>query len=157
MTTTDRNTIDEFLSQKRLAMVGVSRNARDFSRSVFREFEKQGYEVVPVNPGATELEGKRCFAHVTEIEPPVDAALLFTSSEQTPAVVNECVSAHLHHVWMHRGGGGPGAVNAGAVEVCRKEGINVVAGECPLMFLGHPAWFHRVHGFIKKMNGTYPR
>ncbi len=62
---TDRKAIDEFLAHRRLAIVGVSRNARDFSRSVYREFEKQG--------------------------------------------VDECVSAHVDHIWMRRGAGGPGA------------------------------------------------
>src|SRR5579864_3242247 len=116
MHATDRKAIDGFLSQKRLAVVGVSRNAADFSRSVLREFEKQGYEVVPVNPGATDLDGKRCFAHVTEIEPPVDAALLFTTPSHTADVVDECITAHIHHVWMHRGAGSTGAVNEHAVD-----------------------------------------
>jgi predicted CoA-binding protein len=156
MSTTDRSTIDAFLDHKRLAVVGVSRNAQDFSRIVFREFEKQGYEVVPVNPYATELEGKRCFAHVRDIEPRVDAALLFTPSRDTAAVVDECVSAEIHHVWMHRGGGGPGAVNPEAIAVCREHGIRVVAGECPMMFLRNSAWIHRFHGFVKKIVGTYP-
>jgi uncharacterized protein len=156
MTTNDRKAIDGFLSRKRLAVIGVSRNAGDFSRSVFSEFQKQGYDVVPVNPGVTELDGKRCFAHVTDIEPPVDAALLFTSSDRTEQVVDECIAAHVHHVWMHRGAGGPGAVNARAVKSCREHGISVVAGECPFMFLPNPAWPHRIHRFIRKVTGNYP-
>jgi predicted CoA-binding protein len=156
MVATDRKAIDAFLDRKRLAVVGVSRNANDFSRMVFREFEKQGYDVVPVNPGAPELEGKRCFAHVGDIEPPVDAALLFTPPRDTAGVVDECVSANIHHVWMHRGAGGPGAVSEAAVAVCREHGINFVAGECPMMFLPNNAWFHRFHGLLKKIAGTFP-
>lgn len=48
--------IREFLGQKRLAIVGVSRQPRDFSRALFREFCSRGYEVVPVNPAAREIE-----------------------------------------------------------------------------------------------------
>lgn len=156
MVTTDRKSIADFLDHKRLAVVGVSRNANDFSRMVFRELEKQGYDVVPVNPGATEMDGKRCFAHLGEIEPPVDAALLFTPSRDSAQVVNECVAANIHHVWMHRGAGGQGAVNDEAVAICREYGINCVAGECPMMFLPNNAWFHRFHGMLKKITGTYP-
>lgn len=152
----DRKTIDGFLSQKRLAVIGVSRNAGEFSRSVFNEFQKRGYDVVPVNPAATEVEGKRCFAHVTEIDPPVDAALLLTSSDRTEEVVDECIAAHIRYVWMHRGGGGTGAVNERAVNTCRERGISVVAGECPLMFLPGTAFPHRAHGFIRKIMGQYP-
>ena len=45
-----RARIDDFLSRKRLALVGVSRNPQDFTRSMFREFRRRGYDVVPVNP-----------------------------------------------------------------------------------------------------------
>jgi predicted CoA-binding protein len=153
---TNRKTIDEFLAHKRLAVVGVSRNAHDFSRSVFREFEKQGYDVVPVNPGAAEVEGKRCFARVSEIDPPVKAALLFTPADRTEDAVDDCAFAHVDHIWMHRGARGPGAVNQRAVNFCNEHGISVVVGECPLMFLGNPGWPHRMHAFIRKLKHTYP-
>ena len=153
---TDRKTIDEFLAHKRLAVVGVSRNPNDFSRAVFREFEKQGYDAVPVNPAAAEVEGKRCFAHVSEIDPPVKAALLFTPADRTEEAVDDCAAAHVDHIWMHRGAG-RGAVNDRAVKFCEDHDISVVPGECPLMFLGQPAWFHRVHAFVRKLKGQYPR
>ena len=60
-----------FMGQKRLAIVGVSRNPQDFTRVLFREFLKQGYDVIPVNPNATEVEGRKCFARVGDINPGV--------------------------------------------------------------------------------------
>ena len=42
---TVRADIDEFLGRKRLLVVGVSRNAMDFTRIVFREFQQRGYEI----------------------------------------------------------------------------------------------------------------
>jgi predicted CoA-binding protein len=53
-----------FLSQPRFAFVGLSRDEKDFSRYVFRELLKRGIDVVPVNPGVAELEGRRCFRSV---------------------------------------------------------------------------------------------
>ena len=47
---TTRAEIDKFLSNHRIALVGVSRNPQDFSRAVFRELTARGYDVVPVNP-----------------------------------------------------------------------------------------------------------
>ena len=58
--------IQEFLGQKRLAIVGVSRKKQDFSRVLFREFQKRGYDVVAVNPSAQEIDGLPCFASVAE-------------------------------------------------------------------------------------------
>jgi len=33
----------------------------------------------------------------------------------------------------------------------------VVAGECPFMFLPETSWFHRFHGFCRKVSGKYPK
>ena len=146
----------DFLSRRRVAVVGVSRNPQDFSRSVFREFADRGYDVVPVHPGVAEIEGRQCFGRIPEISPPVDAALLMTRPEVTDQVVRECAESGVTCVWMHRSGG-PGAVSPAAVEFCEAHGISVVAGECPLMFLPEPAFPHRLHRLIRRITGRYPR
>jgi predicted CoA-binding protein len=149
-------TIREFLDQKRLAIVGVSQQPKDFSRALFREFQKRGYLVVPVNPVAQEIEGARCFARVQDIEPPVSAALLMTSPAVTDQVVRDCAEAGVERVWMFRGAG-TGAVNPEAVGFCKSKGMAVVPGECPMMFLPDGSWFHRLHGWVRKIAGAYPR
>ncbi|MBI5563817.1 MAG: CoA-binding protein, partial [Chloroflexi bacterium] len=37
-----------------------------------------------------------------------------------------------------------------------QHGMSVVDGQCPFMFLPQTMWFHRMHGFIKKVSGSYP-
>lgn len=148
--------IQEFLAEKRLAIVGVSQQPKDFSRALFREFRARGYDVVPVNPQAREIEGQPCFAHVQDIQPPVATVLLMTSPAVTDAVVRDCAEAGVQRVWMYRAGG-KGAVSAAAVGFCESKGIAVIPGDCPLMFLPDGAWFHRFHGWVKKIAGTYPR
>lgn len=150
------NTIENFLACKRLAMVGVSRNPKDFSTVLFRELCRRGYEVVPVNPLVEEVEGRKCFARVQEIQPPVEAALLMTRPVVSEAVANDCVQAGIGKVWMHRAGGA-GAVSAAAIETCKQHGMQVVAGECPFMFLPGTKGVHRWHGWVRKILGSYPR
>ena len=154
-----RQQITAFLDHKRIAAVGVSRNPADFTRNLVREFCKKGYEVIPVNPAVEEIDGVRCFARVQDIEPAVAAALLLTSPSATESVVRDCVAAGITHLWMYgtSGAGGVGAVSQSAVDFCREHGVNVVLGECPFMFLPRPAFPHRVHGFIRKIVGSYPR
>ena len=147
--------ICEFLSSRRVAVVGVSRNAHDFSRAVFREFVERGYDVVPVHPGVAEIEGRPCFARVGEITPPVEAALLLTTPQVTNEVVEDCAAAGVQRVWMHRATG-VGAVSREAVAYCQAHGIHVVAGECPMMFFPDCGFVHRVHGFVRRITGRYP-
>jgi predicted CoA-binding protein len=153
------NNIDEvrdFLGAKRIALVGLSRNPNHFSRTLFRDMCKRGYDMVPVNPTTSELETKRCFARVQDIEPPVDAVLIMTPASDTGRVVRDCAEAGVRRVWMYRAGG-QGAVSPAAVDFCHKEGIHLVEGHCPYMFFPHTPIFHRVHGFILKLTGAYPR
>ena len=78
--------------------------------------------MVPVNPNVAEVQGRRCFARVQDIQPPVAAALLMTSPEATETVVNDCAEAGIRRVWMYRAGG-KGAVSAKAVAFCRERGF----------------------------------
>jgi len=150
-------TIEDFLAQKRIAMAGISRDPANFSVKLFEELCRRGYDVVPVNPKVTEIKGKRCFAHVQDIQPPVEGALLMTSPEATESVVNDCAKAGVRRVWMYRAGGKGGAVSSKAVEFCHEHGMQVVPGQCPFMFLPNAGGLHRFHGFIRKITGHYPR
>ena len=149
-------TIEDFLAQKRIAMPGISRDQANFSVKLFEELCRRGYDVVPVNPHMAEVQGRRCFTRVQDIQPPVQAALLMTSSEATETVVHDCAEAGIRRVWMYRATG-KGSVSAKAVTFCRGQGIEVVAGECPFMFLPEAAGVHRFHGFLRKITGRYPR
>jgi predicted CoA-binding protein len=148
--------IQDFLGRKRLALVGVSRDPKDFTRALFGELSRREYDVVPVNPEVIEVDGRRCYAHVADIDPPVEGALLMTRPAVTEQVVRECQAAGIHRIWMYRAAGA-GAVSPGAVEFCEANGMAVVPGECPFMFLPETPWFHRLHGFCRKLVGTYPR
>jgi predicted CoA-binding protein len=147
--------VREFLAQRRIALVGVSRDPKDFSRILFREMCNRGYDMVPVNPAAGELESRRCFGRVQEIDPPAEGALIITAPRDTERVVRDCAEAGVCRVWMHRGGG-QGAVSKEAADFCHKNGIRLVEGYCPFMFLPATPFFHRVHGFLLKLLGGYP-
>ena len=156
MATASRQAIDDFLASKRIAIAGVARNPADFSRSLFRDLQSRGYDVVPVNPNAEEIEGLRCFKRVSDIQPPVEAALLFTTGPATDEVVKDCAVAGVKRIWMYRARG-RGAVTQNAVNFCLEHGITVVPGECVYMFLPQAGWVHSFHGFLKKTVGAYPR
>ncbi len=148
--------IHDFLDQRRIALVGVSRDPKDFSRMLFREMCKRGYDMVPVNPAASELESRRCFAGIRDINPPADGVLVMTSPQETEGVVQDCIEVGIRRVWMYRAAG-QGAVNEKAAELCHEKGITLVKGYCPYMFLPRTPFFHRVHGLLLKLSGGYPK
>lgn len=139
-----------FLSAKRIAVVGVSRDQGDFSRLVLRELAKRGYEVVAVHPGMSEVEGVPCFAHVHDVWPPPEAALLMTSPHVTEQVVRDCARAGVRQVWMHRGSGGSGAASESALAFCQARGILAVRDLCPFMALPGAGFAHRLHAYFRR-------
>jgi predicted CoA-binding protein len=153
---TTRADIDDFLALHRFAMVGISRDPKDFSRMLFRELCSRGYDVVPVNLFADEIDGRESFQCLQVIRPAVEGALLMTAPRTTEAIVRDCAEAGVRRVWMYRAAG-EGAVSREAVEFCRSHDIRVVEGYCPYMFLPRTAFPHRAHGFLMKLARRYPR
>jgi predicted CoA-binding protein len=150
-----RRTIDDFLAQKRIAFAGVSRNSKDFSRQLFAELVRRGYDLIPVNPNTAEIDGRTCVDRIAAIAPAPEGALLLTTPKVTEELVAECAAAGVRRVWMFRAGG-KGSVSPIAVAFCQENGIQVIAGECPFMFLPETQWIHRFHGALKKITGSYP-
>lgn len=144
-----RQEIDGFLQEKRIAMVGVSTDPHHFSRGLFRDLRARGYEIIPVNPKSEQIEGLACYASVRAIVPPPAAVLIMTPAKQTDAVARDCFAAGVKRVWMYRAGG-QGAVSGTALRFCHDNGIQVVAGECPYMFLPDCGFPHNVHGWMRK-------
>jgi predicted CoA-binding protein len=136
-------------------MVGVSRDPKDFSRSLFREMCNRGYDMVPVNRVATEIDGRECFQCLQAIRPAVEGALVMTPAYETIRVVQDCADTGINTVWIYRAGGA-GAVSNEAVAFCKRNGIRVVDGHCPLMFFPRAGFVHRVHGVLLKIRHRYP-
>jgi len=148
--------ITKFLEYKRVALVGVSRKRAHFSQVVMREFLAAGYDAVPVNPQAAEIEGRKCFARVADIVPPTQAALLLTGTPQTTDhAVRECREADIRNIWVYKDVH-EGVEHEKAMELCRSRGFILIEGYCPLMFLPGAKFFHRAHGFFVKLVGHYP-
>ncbi len=147
--------IEQFLRTNRFALVGVSRNEKDFSRILFSEFLQRGYDVVPVNPAVQEMNGKQCYPRLQEIVPAVSAALLMVSPTNLETVLADCTAANIPLVWVY-------GIREGTKErevVIRgreKFGLTLIAGHCPFMFLPSASLIHRVHRTIWKFAGWYP-
>jgi uncharacterized protein len=134
----------EFLSQRRVAVTGVSRSPKTHgSNSVYRRLRERGYDVFAVNPNATEVEGDRCYGSLGSIPGGVDAVVIATRPERAEDTMRECAELGIEHVWMHHGAGGT-SVSHAATEYGRSHGVTVIDGGCPLMFGPTADFGHKV-------------
>jgi predicted CoA-binding protein len=155
MATTIRQ-IDDFLALKRIAVVGVSRNPKELSYTLWQEFRQRRYDAVPVNPSTAEIDGKRTYASVRDIDPPVEGALIMTTAVVAEQVIEDCATAGIRHVWLYGGLGG-GATSGATIAAAERHGLDTIAGHCPYMFLPGTPVFHGIHRFGKKLTGSYPK
>ncbi|MGY6500382.1 MAG: CoA-binding protein [Acidimicrobiales bacterium] len=143
---------EEFLSHRRLALVGASHDPSAFSVSVYRELKAHGYDMVPVNPRAEEVEGDRCHASVADLPDGIEGAIVMVPADSSATVVQQCIDRGVPRVWLHQGAG-PSSVSDEAVALCRDNGVEVVEGACPMMFLEDAAWIHRAHRWGRRVSG----
>lgn len=146
----------DFLAQKRIAVVGVSRQPNQAANFIFRKLRGAGHEVIPVNPRAAELEGVTCYPDLKAIPGGVTAVVVSTPPAAAEAVVRECADLGILRIWLHRSFG-QGSVSDGAVRVAQERKLTLIPGGCPAMFcepvdLGHKClrWFLKVTGGLPK-------
>ncbi len=147
---TSQSSVEQFLAQRSLGLVGVSRSGKKFGNTVLRELAKRGYRVSVVHPQAAEIDGVRCYPSVSALPEEVGGLVLVVPPEETERVVREAVGAGVRDIWMQQGAESPAAI-----EYCAENGINVVHGECILMFAA-PAGIHRFHHWIWGLFGKLP-
>jgi len=149
---TSKAAVADFVSQRKLAVVGVSRKKMKFGNLAFRELKRKGYKLFPVHPRAEQLEGERCSASLAALPEPVDGLLVIVPPAQAEQVVREAAAAGIRRVWLQQGAGSPAAIR-----FCEDNGISVVHGECILMFAEPAAWYHRAHRWVWGLLGKLPR
>ena len=147
-----RATIDAFLSQKSLALVGVRRDGLSgFGNAARKELAEQGYELHVVHPEADRIADQPCAHTLAEVASSVGGVVLVTPPAQTLKLVEEAAAAGIRRVWMQQGSESPDALR-----YCEQHGIEAVHGECILMFAEPTAWFHRAHRWARQSFGHLP-
>jgi uncharacterized protein len=142
--------IREFVSTRRFAVVGVSRDGKKFGNTIYRELKSRGYEVYGVNPSIVEVDGDKCFASVTELSGKADAAIICTNPDKVESILRKMSEAGMHQVWLQQG-----AETTHAVRTAMDLGMNVVAGKCILMYAEPVDSFHAFHRYFVRLFGKY--
>jgi predicted CoA-binding protein len=150
-----RQAAEEFLALQRIAVAGVSRDAKQPANLIYRRLRDSGHEVFAVNPNAELLEGDRAYPTVTAIPGGVEGVVVVTTPQAAETVVADCVAAGVGRVWLHRGIG-PGSVSEQAVEFCHEHGIEVIPGGCPNMFGATSDPGHRCMRVMLRLGGKIP-
>ena len=112
---------------KTIAVVGLSDNPGRASYGVARFLQVQKFQVVPVNPGLSEVLGEKCYARVQDIPGEVDIVDIFRKSEFVPEVVADALLKRPRCIWMQEG-----VIHPEAAKTAEAAGVAVVMERCIL-------------------------
>jgi acetyltransferase len=75
-----------------VAVIGASERTNAVGEIVFRNILGSGYTglLYPVNPAHQEVQGRRAYATIQEIETPVELAVICTEAETVPDIIEAC-------------------------------------------------------------------
>lgn len=119
--------IRDILSLNKVAVIGMSKNSSKAAHYVPKYLSDNGYDVIPVNPTADEIMGKKCYETVMAVESDVDIVDIFRPSDQVMFVIRDAIAKKPQVIWLQEG-----IHNPEAEEMARKEGIKVVFNRCML-------------------------
>jgi predicted CoA-binding protein len=120
--------INEFMSQKRFAVVGATDNPRKYGNQIVKNLKNRGYEVYPVNPRLKELEGFRCYPTLADIPVKVDVVDFVVPPAATEEILKQCQELGLNRIWLQ-----PGSESETAIAFCHGNNMKVVHSVCVMM------------------------
>ena len=110
-----------------VAVVGLSTKPNRPSHRVAKYLISQGYKVIPVNPDAQEILGKKSYTNLSSIPEPIEIVDIFRRSEEVMPIVDEAIKIGAKVVWMQEG-----VINEKAASIAGNAGLQVVMNRCML-------------------------
>lgn len=112
----------------RIAVIGASSSPGRPSWGVFRYLRRAGYDVVPVNPAETAVDGVPAFAILAEAVAatgPFDVVNVFRRPAACPGHAQEAAAAGAGCLWLQQG-----IVSWEAARIAHAAGLDVVMDRC---------------------------
>lgn len=88
---------------RRVAVVGASPKPERPSYGVASYLIDHGYDVVPVNPNAEEILGRKSYPDLSAIPGKVEVVDIFRRPEDVPPIVEEAIKIGAKAIWMQEG------------------------------------------------------
>ncbi|MCX6552802.1 MAG: CoA-binding protein [Acidobacteria bacterium] len=143
--------VDDFMAQRTLALVGASESGKKFGNAVLKTLSAQGYRVLPVHRSAPEIDGHATYRSLGDLPASPGGVVVVVPPAEALQVVQDAAAHGITRVWLQQGAGSPDAI-----AFCEGHGMQVVHGECILMFAEPAAFAHRAHRFVWKLLGKLP-
>lgn len=113
------------IGSRTIAVVGCSNKRERDSHQIAALLIDRGYDVIPVNPGFSEILGRKCYPDVKSIPRKVDIVDVFRATAHIPAVAQDAIEAKAECLWLQSG-----ILHEEAARRASEAGLYVVQDRC---------------------------
>lgn len=135
--------IEQFVSSKRIAVVGMSRSGKKFGNMAAKELKAKGYEIYPVHPEAVEIDGFTCSPNLQSLTGKIDGVWISIPPKNVPPVLEEAAQIGLKNIWLQQG-----AWSAEVQQTIDQLNLPVVSKKCIMMYAPPVKSVHKFHRTI---------
>lgn len=140
--------INDFVNSKRIAIVGMSRSGKKFGNMAGKELKSKGYEIYPVHPEASEIDGFTCSPNLKSLSGKVDGVWISIPPQKVNAVLEEAAEIGLKNIWLQQG-----AWSSEVQQTIDRLNLAVVSKKCIMMYAPPVKSVHKFHRTIKGIFG----
>ncbi len=108
MNNEDKLMADIFKKPKTIGIVGMSRDPEKAAGSIPQYLLNQGYNVIPINPNAYEILGKKSYSNLKDVPDKIDIINVFRPSEDVFEIVSDAIErkkqkGDISVIWLQSG------------------------------------------------------
>jgi uncharacterized protein len=123
----ETDNIEHILKEiKTIAIVGISRNKHKDSHYVGRYLQNAGYNIIPVNPEADEILGRKAYPDLVSIPEKVDAVDVFIKPEYVSLVIDQTLAIEPKAIWLQLGTG----THPEQAKRAESAGVTIIQNRC---------------------------
>jgi predicted CoA-binding protein len=143
--------IKNFLAVKTVAVAGISRDEKKFSRLLLKKLVSEGFTVLPVNPNAQKIDTLQCYSSVADLPADVSQLIVVTNKKESRQVIQQAIDKGIKKIWVQQGSETPEIL-----AMAKNNSHDLITGECLFMWLGPVTGFHGFHRFMRKVFSGLP-
>jgi len=147
-----KQSIEQFLATKKIAVAGVSGNKKKFGYAVFNELRQKGYDICPINPKLDEIDEVKVFKSVADIPDDYKKLFIVTPKSETNTIIKHAAEKGIKHVWVQQMSN-----SKDTKKVAQQYNIELIEKECIFMFAEPVKSIHKFHKTIWKIFGLLPK